>query len=260
MSKYTYDDWLNRVDDIIANKHNFSISEWAKVQAKQKEILGKVIDEEYSILLQKYEEDLVTLDNEIHYRNSMIQELHLLIELCDTSQKPLMPELKELESFYMKIANNIVVQYEVSMPTPEFPDYRESRKVAKAHAYHRFYKYLLTRQDKAKGDNTKGKDGLTTKQQILLIHFLEKIQALKLNIIHQDQTIQAEVLKYLLDRDESNIYTGLNEITKAKHKSRYFTIPNLKAILPIFEKLERPEIVTEIKNEINTAELRSEKI
>ena len=43
MPDYTFDDWLNRVDDIIAEKRNFSFTEWAKVQAKQKDILEEVL-------------------------------------------------------------------------------------------------------------------------------------------------------------------------------------------------------------------------
>ncbi len=257
MTKYTCKDWLNGVDNIEAVKGNFGLIEWAKVEAKRKEIYEEVINQEYTNLIQSYEDALADSVSEEDYRDSLILELKSAIENSHVSGKYLNPELEELLQYFSKIDGPIGLI--IIMPYAKYPDTIEARNMAKAIAYTRFYKYLLSQKDKDDTENRKDKDGLTTKQQILLIFYLNKIGAIKLLMIHQDEIGQAFVLSHLLNRDKSNVRKYLNQISKEKYRSTYFTIPNLTAILPIIEKLMRPDIVEEIKKEINSIELNSGK-
>jgi len=249
MKKYTYSDWLRGIDNVKAEKGNFNLEEWAKVESKRHEICEKINHTKYYELLKQYERELEESTSEENYRAAWIVELKYAIEETSILGKPISPELEALkEEFAMLDQYNGL---SIDMPYPEYPDTTEAQNAAKAKAYTKLYKYLCDQQNVEDSEIDPKQKGLTTKQQILLIHYLQKIGAVSLNKIHQDETVQALVLGNLLSRDISNIRKYLNQISDKRYRSFYFTKDNLTAILPIIEGIGNQDIVDKISSEIN---------
>lgn len=108
--------------------------------------------------------------------------------------------------------------------------------------------------------NSFDKNKISTKQQLLLIYYLSKLNILNLNKLHQDKTKQARLLSSLIDRNYENVRKGLNEIFTEKHKAKYFTKKNLEYISPILENLDQPSIISEINEEIIKVDKQQENL
>lgn len=260
MKKYTYADWLNRVDDIRAEKQYFELMEWAKIRAKQKEIIDLEVEHQYKKLSVKFYRTLETFDNQKEFINSSISELKLLLFPIYSDELKLIPELVPFKEHCELIIKGGRLNLDV-VTIPEFPQTDNELKYAQAAGYVKLYEYLLSiREEENDSEKVLNLDKPTTKQQILLIYYLNRLKILNLYKIHQDQTKQAKVLNFLINKNESNVYRELNKISKVGYKDQFFTIKNLKAILPICEELDLSDVKEEIEREIDGLELNSGKV
>lgn len=258
MKRYTYLDWLNGVDNISASKENFNLAEWAKVEVKRLEIYEEAANKQYNELIEAYKKGLEGSIDEEKYRRILILELEKALKNTHIQGKGLSPDLDYLNKQFADLErlNGIPIV----MPYPKYPDTEEAQNAIKAMAYSRYYKFLLDQQEKEDSEIDSKQKGLTTKQQILLIHLLKKIGAISLTKIHQDETVQALVFSKLLSRDQSNVRKYLNQIPDQRYRATYFNETNLNAILPIAEKIGNPDLDEEIRSEIHSIKLSKKNI
>lgn len=106
-------------------------------------------------------------------------------------------------------------------------------------------KKLIKEAEENKTSNKKKSDiETTTKQQILILHYLGFLDSLKID----ENTKKAKLLSVLLNRNVQNIRKELTYIDILKiENSKIKTALNLKAILPLFEEMGLPEALNKIR-------------
>ncbi len=100
-------------------------------------------------------------------------------------------------------------------------------------------------------NSTISADKITTKQQILIIYYLQKHNLFDINKIHGDHTKQAYLLSAILNRGNDNTYSLWNDIRRANPVRGCFTKINLKKVKEIFQEVGYTEIIEEIEKDIN---------
>jgi hypothetical protein len=249
MKKYTYEDWLK--GKIEARKKDFSFFEWTKVRAKQKELYDEAVENKFIELKNGFFETYEASSNMANYLDTFIEDINQLFNPSLKIGEQLSSDEKELRQHCMYIGKDVRPDYSV-IKYPNFSFLDEYHHYINAEAYNKLliFLYSLKKQNPQNEGNEFIK--CTTKQQLLIIHYLDKYGILCLKKIHQDGTKQAKLLSSLLNRNEANIYTCLIEIHKEKYKKTYFTRENLQLILPLFKKLGISQIQKDIELEINS--------
>jgi hypothetical protein len=92
------------------------------------------------------------------------------------------------------------------------------------------------------------KDKITTKQQILILHYLDIIE----NLCVTETTKKAKLLSFIFNRHEQNIRTVLTNMPNVKYNSKNnpFTPDNMEFVKNIFSDIGLNDIVRKIENDI----------
>lgn len=98
-----------------------------------------------------------------------------------------------------------------------------------------------------------------TKQQLLLIHYLEKAKLINLNKIHQDQTKQARLLSMLFSKGYDNVYKDLKKSTTTKYEEEFDKVYYLQPIYELFVSLGIRDIAPEIEQKIKNLQAKVKK-
>ena len=98
-----------------------------------------------------------------------------------------------------------------------------------------------------------------TKQQLLLIYYLQKAQLINLNKIHQDQTKQAGVLSMLFGKGYENVYKDLRKMTTTKYEDEFNKVLYLQPIHELFVLLGIEDIAAEIAERIKEISSKTKK-
>lgn len=257
--KHKFETWLK--GNIKAIKANFSTEDFAKIRLKQEELFQQAVNERFDELQEEFEKNssasLVPdkfLSEALEYYETLFKgEKNHFVTTDELGRVIIDKErVKIREIFDLRVGagkpNIALIEYaDINKSLKQHPNFKD---VVETEALYKQFVYLKSLESQNPKSNLK--DILTTKQQILLIHYLLRHGIIDLEKIHLDKSGEVRFIHALINRDKDNVYKYLREVGTEKWKWKYFTLTNLNKIRELFVDTQQDVIVQEIDDEIET--------
>ncbi|HOX77205.1 MAG TPA: hypothetical protein PLW31_04125 [Bacteroidales bacterium] len=264
----TYVEWQK--GNIPAIRSNYSETDWNRIVEKQNELILTWIKSESAELINLFNDSYSnSINKDKLLKNTIlgiefifnIEKKSFTIEEIQQMYKPFNDhERHKLEEAYKKrmvgyrIDPSVIKYSSRDRCYEEVPDLKYAILVDALVKLYDHLKRMLKEDEGISIDNQAIKDIITTKQQLLIIFFLDKYEIFNLKSIHEDMTKQSKILYALINRNEENTYKYFREMLSTKSSREYFTKDNLNAILPFFEAAGMSQIINDIKTRLEKFE------
>jgi hypothetical protein len=259
---HTYDEWLK--GDTSSNESLFLDDDMVKIREKQKELIQQAVERRLDEIDTDFEKQVSVsimpeklVKGRIQYYESLFFGNKNDFWTKDASGRVIADQkrLRLREMFEMRVNSEMVpdiIEYpDMKKVLSKYPDLEDAIEVEAL-----FKHYEQIKATSYPGSVNDKKELLTTKQQILMLHYLSKYKFFNLEKLNPDISGQARIIRALLNRDEGNVARYLREVRSSKYGDKYFTQENLEAIKEVFQNGRLDGIVNEIEAKIASVKMK----